>query len=551
MCAALAVCAAATLLTLAWGAASASAAVYFVGSTTDDAAPTCLPGVPTCTLRSAMTATAASAEADTIAFALPDDSTISPATALPPQPPSGGALTIDGARGPGVCAAGDPRVNLDGSAAPEDTNGLVLRGAGSTLCGLAVHSWTGTAIELEGTGAAVVGSYIGTDTSGVASGLGNTNGIAVEAPNATIGRPDQGNVVVSTFETAISVNETSGGGTTIAANRIGTGVDGVVLSNYYGVKLAGDGTTVGGVEPGTANTITNTRVSGVRVLESGRQNPILGNVMYANGGGSVALEPMILYSTTGREDPLDADTGGNDLQNKPNFQSSLTAANSLYTRVQPSLVGEPNETYRLEYFYNSADRCRFDASDPNIGLRFFEGPPAERFLGAIEIATDENGSMKLPSGVFPWDYFAKLPPAPPGSWLSGTATDSEGNTSGVGGCPEIGRLSEPDLEATVIPVNGRGKALVELTCQDATFPCDADVAINVPGKGLEGERLAVTVPNDRRAHVRTVKLRKRTARRVRKRGKLGGRISVTAPGAARVKGTKVKLVPKGQKKRGS
>jgi hypothetical protein len=546
---------AATAVALAMaGATSASAATYVVGSSGDDTAAPCLPAVPTCTLRSAMEATAASSEADSITFALAPDATISPASALPVQPASGGALTIDGLAGLGNCTAGKPRINLSGGNAPDGTSGLELDGADSEVCGLAVHGWPEAGVRLGGPGATVVDSYIGTDTTGVARDLGNDlYGIDVEAPGATIGSPGRGNILVGQYsegqgEAAIWVGAAAGEGTVISANTIGLGADGAPIPNYDGISLNGDGTMVGGLEDGTGNVIAKNRGAGIVVDEEAQRNPLLRNAIYENTNSTINLKPGAFFFF--KNDRLDLDEGGNRLQNMPGFGDSTTAANSAYTRIYTSLDSAPSQTFRLEFFWNSEKGCVIDWSDPFVGQQIFTGPPAQHFLGSIDVSTDPDGYAS-PPGDYPYEYY-KLPPAPVGSYISATATDSEGNTSRISGCVEVGRLAEPTVDATVIPVDDNGAALVELRCNDLNFPCDADLTIDARGGSgrPEGERLAVTVPNDRRAHVRKVQLSRRTVRRVQRRGRLRGKLAVSPVGAARVRGRGIRLVSNGHGERG-
>src|SRR2546425_9092 len=75
-------------------------------------------------------------------------------------------------------------------------------------------------------------------------------------------------------------------------------------------------------------------------------------------------------------DPGDADTGPNMLQNFPVLERAST------TQVRGRLDSRPGGTYRIEVFANQS--C-----DPS---RYGEG---ERFLGAVVVTTDRRGSAKF------------------------------------------------------------------------------------------------------------------------------------------------------------
>jgi CSLREA domain-containing protein len=516
----------------------ADAATYVVDSTGDDDTETCLPAAGGCTLREALTATAASAFPDTIRFQLPDGAVIAPASPLPAQGAGGGPLTITGQTSGELCAEGGPRVNLDGRSAGAAT-GLDLAGTGSAVCGLAVFGWAEDGIRIGGAGGSVRSSHVGTDTDG-GKGLGNgRNGIVVEAPGATIGEPARGNLIVGNGESGVSVGPGGASGTVIAANRIGTGPNGAD-PNDDGVTLAGDGTMVGGETDGTGNLIAGNTCYGINVKVEAQSNPLLRNSIYDNRCSNIGLGGHGIDFN--KPDLLDVDEGGNRLQNAPSFQQTYMAAtNPLYTLVYPNLVSTANETFRLEWFYTSEKRC---TPDPNDGQTFFMGPAAEHFLGAIEVTTDERG-------YFVQDQFDpqafKLPPAPPDAFLSATATDSQGNTSRIGGCAEIYEIPLPELEVNLVPVDDGGHAKVEVTCVDRSFDCNAGLRIRVPtphGAKQVGLLRKSTIPNDGRPHVRRVHLRRPVARRVHRLGRLPARLTIAQPHVRKGKTSRVRLVAK-------
>ena len=326
----------------------------------------------------------------------------------------------------------------------------------------------------------------------------------------------------------------------IAANRIGTGADGNQDPNDDGIVLAGDGTMVGGMTEGTGNFIVGNTSTGITVAGDAQRNPLLRNSVYNNEEVGINLGGIGFISAS--QDPLDVDGGANELQNAPNFQLTQGAmGNALYTQVYPALASAPNQTYRVEYFTNSARRCVIDYTD---GQSIFRGPPATEFLGAASVTTDAEGY-----GGF--DEPVKLPPTEPGKYLSGTATDSQGNTSNIGGCYEVIEIALPRLEAELIPVTKAGAALVEVRCIDLHFACDGDLRINAPGGTPgqpEGLLKGMTVPNDGRTHVRRVHLDRRTARQIHRRHRLRARLAISSAKTSDGQPKRVKLVAKRRKR---
>jgi hypothetical protein len=536
----LAIAAACVAVCMSASASSADAADYVVDTPADRQSLPCLPLVGGCSLREALISTASSSEADTISFRLLLGSTISPMTPLPLQPDSAGAITIDGT-GSGACVPGAPGVSIDGSAAPAGAPaGLDLAGAGSRVCGLAIYDWPKAGLRLAGAGSTVISSFIGTGIGGTETGLGNgTVGVLIEGPGSVVGRADAGNVIVGNAESGVKVTKDAGEGTVIAANSVGTGRDGAPNPNGDGIHLFGDGTIVGGTTEGSGNLVAGNKYDGIRIDEEAQRNPLLGNSIYDNRDSNVNLEPGAF--TFFRNDHLDLDEGGNRLQNMPGFQSSLTGTNAAYTRVFPELESAPNQTFRIEYFTNSEKRCTLDPSD---GQSIFTGPAAEHFLGAVEVTTDADGYTDYrPYGDPPM----KLPPSTPGDYLSGTATDSEGNTSRIGGCSKIGEIGLPQLDESVVAVSNSGTGLVEVVCVDINFDCNADLRINVPGGPAgrpEGLLENITVPNDGRPHVQRIQLGRHVANRLRHRRHLRGKLAISSVQTFDGEPNRVKLVSK-------
>ena len=188
-------------------------------------------------LRQAILDANATAEPDAICFAIPGGGvhTIALASALPAimQP-----VVIDGYTQPGasentleVGSDAVVRIELDGSAAGDDANGLLLTGSGITVRGLAVGDFDGDLVRIEGGGENVAEG---------AEGLGNGLGITFENAGTSgnrVGGTAEGAGNVIAFNTAAGVHfSDAGAGNTILGNSIHS-------NGGLGIDFFGDGPT--------------------------------------------------------------------------------------------------------------------------------------------------------------------------------------------------------------------------------------------------------------------------------------------------------------------
>lgn len=154
-------------------------------------------------------------------------------------------------------------------------------------------------------------SIIGTDENG-SSGLGNGVGIKIRgAKQTTIGDVENllKNVIKLNQQSGIQIEGASAEQNKIINNLIESNAShGVLITN--GAKI----NEVGGTGANTGNTINSNGGSGVRVDETaGHCNLVDPNSIYGNGGLGIDLGD----SGPTPNDPLDADTGANNLQNYP------------------------------------------------------------------------------------------------------------------------------------------------------------------------------------------------------------------------------------------
>ena len=190
-----------------------------------------------------------------------------------------------------------------------------------------------------------------------------------------------------------------GSGTTgnrIEGNFIGTNAaDDVLDNNGSGVRFNGaSSNTVGGTAIGAGNVIAYNIGFGVEVF-SGTGNAILGNSIHDNESPGIEI-------SAGANDPLDADTGPNQLQNWPALGSAFLDPMYGAVTLAGTLASTPNTTFRLEFFRTAA------AGD------------GESFLTFVNVTTDGSGNAP---------FSAMAGSLTLGSFVTATATDPAGNTS--------------------------------------------------------------------------------------------------------------------------
>ena len=241
-------------------------------------------------LRQAILDANANAGADTIRFNIPGAGphTIQPLSALPTIT---GPLALDGTTQPGY--AGTPIIELDGSLAGPGANGLHITAGNTKVRRIVINRFTGSGIVIETNGGnLIVGSYIGTDVTGMAALPNAGNGISIaEAPENVIGGPKSGgrNIIsgngghgIALFGTADNV---------VVGNFIGTSENGTgALGNgANGIDaFLGDRNFVGGPSPGEGNLISANVGDGIRV-DMFADLEIQGNLIGTDGVGSAEL----------------------------------------------------------------------------------------------------------------------------------------------------------------------------------------------------------------------------------------------------------------------
>src|SRR5262249_9461686 len=157
---------------------------------------------------------------------------------LSPLPTITDSVVLDATSQPGY--AGAPLIELDGSGAGANANGLTITGANSFIKGFAINRFSGDGVLITGSGATgnvIAGDYIGTDFSGTIA-LGNGNdGVHIQngAGNNTIGgtTPGTRNITSGNHRYGMELWGT-GPGNVVEGDYIGTDESGLAaLPNWW------------------------------------------------------------------------------------------------------------------------------------------------------------------------------------------------------------------------------------------------------------------------------------------------------------------------------
>ncbi len=452
-------------------------------------------------LRQALINANDSPEPNLIVFALPGPA---PHTIhlLSPLPEITDSVTIDGWSE--LEFNGAPVVELDGSqatlptAAPPGTtaspvnggvDGLVLTSGGNIVRGLVLHGFA-TGIRVAGPGGNVIaGNFLGPDAAGTAARGNSEAGIYVSSAGNVIGgaAPGSGNVISGNAGSGIwlaGVNAVSNlvqgnliGTATNGTSALGNGLDGVTLDNGAARN------TIGGSTNGAGNRIAFNGRNGVTLEPAaGTDNAILGNAIFANAELGIDL------GADGQtaNDPGDADTGPNNVQNAPVLDSIQTVG-GLAT-IQGSLNGAAHTIFRLEFFVNDTA----GTAGPSEG---------QTLIGTGTVTTDASGA-----GNFAVNVPLVLPQP---QFITATATDPDGNTSEfsvpvlAGGAPVI--IEPPQsAQSTVggmvmfcVDATGGQPLRYQWRHNGVNIPGATDVCLIIPSAALsDGGSYSVVVLND-------------------------------------------------------
>jgi CSLREA domain-containing protein len=261
------------------------------------------------------------------------------------------------------------RVVVDGAALSPATNGLDVGTSNSTIRGLVISRAFSFGLNINGSGNRVAGNFIGTNASGNLDRGNGVSGINISSGSGnTIGGPTRAdrNLISGNGKDGVSVGAPT---TRVEGNLIGTDRDGLG-------RLGNDG-------------------SGVLVANDVSPVTILDNSIFSNGGLGVDLSPDFEGDGRTANDPGDADTGANNLQNFPVITSAKAGATS--TTIKGRLNSEVNTPYIVQFFSNP--------SGTNEG---------QQPIGQKIVNTDLSGNVSF--------TFKPNKPVVPGQNITATAT---------------------------------------------------------------------------------------------------------------------------------
>ena len=242
----------------------------------------------------------------------------------------------------------------------------------------------------------IVSCYIGTDAAGTSavpnavgivfgrfSGFNRAGGFFFPSAAPPSGlRPQtdgifgssQANIISGNTGEAIEIFESYNND--IQTNQIGVGSDGSPLPNGAGIDIVGAlamGNLIGGTGTFDGNVIAHNTDYGIRSDALATENQFARNSIHSNGG--LGIDLLLPVGVT-PNDPGDADTGGNNLQNFPVITSQTTVSGQ--TTINGELNSTPSSNFVVEIFTNTAP-------DPT---GYGEG---ENFVVAIPVTTDATG----------------------------------------------------------------------------------------------------------------------------------------------------------------
>ena len=252
-----------------------------------------------CTLRAAIQEANDTLGADTINFRIGSTSSVKTISPGSPLPDITEAVTIDGYTQRGASentlAEGNDavlKVQLNGTNAGADANGLTIEASDSTIRGLVINRFDGVGVELGGKGGnKIEGNFIGTRADGTGD-LGNSSdGVEISAPTNTIGGTAAGarNVISGNNQHGVLISGTGATGNNVQGNFLGTTADGTVdLGNTRsGVSLSeADDNTVGGTAAGARNVISGNNENGIAIFGDSSGNKVQGNRIGTKADGS-------------------------------------------------------------------------------------------------------------------------------------------------------------------------------------------------------------------------------------------------------------------------
>ena len=301
-------------------------------------------------------------------------------------------------------------MNIIGGAS-NTTVGGTAAGTRNILSGNAAY---GVRIADAGTsGNRVLGNFVGTNAAGTAAIANGLSGVFTidGASGNTIGgtQPAEGNVISGNASFGVAFfGAATDGGNTVLNNFIGTDAAGTAAigNNASGVFVETSNNRIGSLTDGVGNTIAFNGDGGVRV-GAGTGNAIVNNRIFSNASLGIDLAPLGVT----QNDAGDTDIGANNLLNRPTLSSARTQGPNVL--VQVALSPTPSGPFQVHFYSNAA--C----------------DPSGSGEGQTPIGVSSFG---VGSGDTNFEMSFSAVTVPAGSFITATATDSNGNTSEFSTC---------------------------------------------------------------------------------------------------------------------
>ncbi len=240
-----------------------------------------------------------------VSFAIPSSAAPPVIKLSSPLPTLTMPVTIDGTTQPNT-PAGQPGVQIDGSAAGSDANGLELDGKGSSVNGLIVTGFKGDGLLLKGDNSTVTNSWIGVEpgSAGGYQAAPNANGIEVASSNDVLGGTASGDRDVisgngrpaglhSFLKSLKGQHDTAAH---LANAALGYGA-GILIQKSDVSNLSVEGDYIGLAPDGTDLAAGKGNATGIAIASSGSVSNIAiganpgGNVITGNVVGVLAAAP--------------------------------------------------------------------------------------------------------------------------------------------------------------------------------------------------------------------------------------------------------------------
>ncbi|MGD0172997.1 MAG: CSLREA domain-containing protein [Anaerolineales bacterium] len=309
--------------------------------------------------------------------------------------------------------------NIKGGIRVGGTNHQIgASGKGNLISG---NGGAGIAVVAPATEIKIQNNFIGTSADGE-SAVGNDIGVEVGltsgAYSVLIGGSlyGEGNLVSGNHGEGLLLYNNAD----VTGNRIGLDQSGLneLPNGGDGIRIKGTFNRIG--TPHDPNSIAHNGGHGVAVItESGSavNNTLSGNNIWDNGKLGIALGGDSVLAN----DPGDADTGDNNLQNYPVMVSAIHDPATAQTTVTATLDSAPETLFMVEFFVNTA--C-----DPT---GYGEG---EQMVADKTVTTNASGHGDITADFEPAHFL-------PGGYITATATSSGGDTSEFSNCIPVTQAS--------------------------------------------------------------------------------------------------------------